>query len=92
MHTCTISMSATAECGKPAVSWFGTSRGERFYECAEHDSSQYFEANTEVGTLAEVEVHGVTKAGPIVKVTPTFIWVEVPIYGGASSRVVQVRR
>ncbi len=92
MTACTITK-ATGTCGKPSVTSFVTRGGETLYECADHAYRMgAAEGEAAVGGLATVRVHGVTKTGRIVGVTPTFLRVEVATYGGKAARTVTVRR
>lgn len=77
------------DCGAPAVTSWTNRNGVTYWECASHAPASHVPASDGSRTVV---VHGVQKTGTVVKETDTFVWVEVPTYGGTASRVVKIRK
>lgn len=87
-------MCSAHDCGAPAaVSWTSTRSGVTYWEC--HNCAPSGAApigEPHVGAEWVISHIGVEKTGTIRKMTETFVWVEVPTYGGERSSVVKARR
>lgn len=64
--------------------------GERFFECAEHDTSHIVARTDEIaaGDTVTVTHIGIEKPGVVVAVRRTRVDVEVSIHGGEATKVI----